>query len=202
MHSLKNRRRGRIGWVALKLDMAKAYDRIEWSHLEAVLRKFGFNEQWICWVMACVSTVSFATIINGEKGELFTPSRGIRQGCPLSPYLFIICAEGFHYLIQKAIIDNALKGIQIGRHCPPISHLFFADDSLLFWEATASGCYAINEILRKYETASGQMVNREKSSLFFSANTPIDVKNGISGALNIRFDNQGETKAGRNKCKI
>ncbi|KAF7151290.1 hypothetical protein RHSIM_Rhsim02G0086600 [Rhododendron simsii] len=191
MHSLKNRRNGRKGWVALKLDMAKAFDRIEWSYLEAVLRKFGFNETWIRWVMSCVTTVSFATLINGEKGELFTPSRGIRQGCPLSPYLFILCAEGFHYLIQRAIMNSSLNGVKIGQHCPSISHLFFVDDSLLFWEATSFGCYAIDEILRKYEIASGQMVNGEKSSLFFSPNTPADVKQGISEALNICFENHG-----------
>ncbi|KAF7135390.1 hypothetical protein RHSIM_Rhsim08G0109800 [Rhododendron simsii] len=191
MHSLKNRRNGRKGWVALKLDMAKAFDRIEWSYLEAVLRKFGFNETWIRWVMSCVTTVSFATLINGEKGELFTPSRGIRQGCPLSPYLFILCAEGFHCLIQRAIMNSSLNGVKIGQHCLSISHLFFADDLLLFWEATSFGCYAIDEILRKYEIASGQMVNREKSSLFFSPNTPADVKQGISEALNIRFENHG-----------
>lgn len=78
MHSLKNRRYGKTGWVALKLDMAKAFDRIEWAYLEAVLRMFGFDEQWIRWVMACVTTVSFATIINGEKGDFLSLSRGIR----------------------------------------------------------------------------------------------------------------------------
>ncbi|KAF7147859.1 hypothetical protein RHSIM_Rhsim03G0112800 [Rhododendron simsii] len=191
MHSLKNRRYGKKGWVALKLDMAKAYDRIEWSYLEAVLRRFGFDEQWIRWVMACVTSVSFATVINGDKGELFSPSRGIRQGCPLSPYLFILCAEGFHYLIQKEIEDQSLRGIKVGLHCPPISHLFFADDSILFWEASDAGCRAIEGILHKYEGASGQMVNKEKSTLFFSPNTPNDVKHGISNFLNIRIESQG-----------
>ncbi|KAF7123782.1 hypothetical protein RHSIM_Rhsim12G0128200 [Rhododendron simsii] len=158
--------------------MAKAYDRIEWSYLEAILRKFGFADQWIRWVMACVTTISFATVINGEKGDLFSPSRGIRQGCSLSPFLFILCAEGFHYLLQTVVSDGALHGVKIGQHCPAISHLFFADDSVLFWEATASGCHAIDEVLRKYEAASGQMVNRDKSSLFFSPNTPNNVKEG------------------------
>ncbi|KAF7151640.1 hypothetical protein RHSIM_Rhsim02G0183800 [Rhododendron simsii] len=190
MHSLKNRRYGKKGWVALKLDMAKAYDHIEWPYLEAVLRRFGFDEQWIRWVMACVTSVSFATVINGNKGDLFSPSRGIWQGCPLSPYLFILCAEGFHYLIQKEIADQTRRGIKVGLHCPPISHLFFADDSILFWEASDAGCHAIEDILRKYEGASGQRVNNEKSTLFFSPNTPSDVKQGISNFLNIRIETQ------------
>ncbi|KAF7147058.1 hypothetical protein RHSIM_Rhsim03G0095900 [Rhododendron simsii] len=96
------------------LDMAKALDRIEWTYLEEVLHKYGFDDKWIRWVMACITTVSFATVINGEKGDLFSPSRGIWQGCPLSPYLFIHCAEGFHYLIQKAIGEGALYGIKMG----------------------------------------------------------------------------------------
>ncbi|KAG5563042.1 hypothetical protein RHGRI_005701 [Rhododendron griersonianum] len=191
MHSLKNRRHGKTGWVALKLDMAKAFDRIEWSYLEAVLHKFGFADQWIRWVMSCVSTVSFATVINGEKGDLFSPTRGIRQSCPLSPFLFILCAEGFHYLLQLVVSVGALHGVKIEQFCPSISHLFFADDSVLFWEATASGCHAIDEVLQKYEAASGQLVNRDKSSLFFSPNTPSNVKEGISNFLNIKCEIQG-----------
>lgn len=109
----------------------------------------------------------------------------------MSPYLFILCAEGFHYLIQEAIRGGSLAGIKVGRHCPSISHLFFTDDSILFWEATASGCHAIEEILQKYEDASGQMVNRDKSSLFFSPNTPNDVKEGIAGFLHIHCENRG-----------
>ncbi|KAF7145715.1 hypothetical protein RHSIM_Rhsim04G0127200 [Rhododendron simsii] len=139
MHSLKKRRHGKKGWVALKLDMAKAYDRIEWSYLEVILRKFGFADQWIRWVMAYVTTVSFATVINGAKGDLFSPSRGIKQGSPLSPFLFILCVKGFHYLLQTVVSDGALHGVKIRQHCPAISYLFFADDSVLFWEATASG---------------------------------------------------------------
>ncbi|XP_058181170.1 uncharacterized protein LOC131299601 [Rhododendron vialii] len=191
MHSLKNWYYGKKGWVALKLDMVKAYDRIEWPYSEAVLRRFGFDEQWIRWVMACLTSVSFATVINGNKGDLFSPSRGIRQGCPLSPYLFILCAEDFHYLIQKEIEDQTLRGIKVGLHCPPISHLFFADDSILFWEASDAGCHAIEDILRKYEGAFGQMVNKAKSTLFFSPNMPNDVKQGISNFLNIRIETQG-----------
>ncbi|XP_058208234.1 uncharacterized protein LOC131321248 [Rhododendron vialii] len=163
MHSLKNRRHGKTGWVALKLDMAKAFDRIEWSYLEAVLCKFGFADQWIQWVMSCVSTVSFATVIN----------------------------EGFHYLLQSVDSAGTLHGVKIGQFCPSISHLFFVDDSVLFWEATASGYHASNEVLQKYEATSGQLVNRDKSSLFFSPNAPSNVKEGISNSLNITCEIQG-----------
>lgn len=99
--------------------------------------------------------------------------------------------EGFHYLIQEVVRGGALVGTKVARHCPSISHLFFVDDSILFWEATALGCHAIEEILRNYEDASGQMVNRDKSSLFFSPNTPNVVKEGIAGFLHIRCENRG-----------
>ncbi|KAH7840407.1 hypothetical protein Vadar_016441 [Vaccinium darrowii] len=171
MHTLKCRRHGRKGWFALKLDMAKAYDRIEWKYIEAVMRKFGFDETWIKWVMNCVETVSFAIVINGNKGDFFQPQRGIRQGCPLSPYLFILCAEGLHYLIHDAVSSGVMRGVKLSRGCPSISHLFFADDSVIFGEATSRNCTAINEIFLKYERASGQLLNRDKSSIFFSPNT-------------------------------
>lgn len=153
--------------------------------------KFGFDRQWIQWVMECVRTVSFATVINGEPGDFFLPQRGLRQGCPLSPYLFILCAEGFHYLIQKAVDRGDIKGIKIGKECPRVSHLFFADDSVVFGEATVENCNALNGILDKYEKASGQLVNRDKSSLFFSPNTPTHRKEEVTLALNIRHDNGG-----------
>lgn len=191
MHSLKNRRYGKKGWLCLKLDMAKAYDRIEWKYIEAVMKKFGFDQQWIKWVMNCVETVSFAVVVNGDKGEFFQPQRGIRQGCPLSPYLFILCAEGFHYLIQNVVASGSLQGVTIGRGCSSISHLFFADDSVLFGEATIANCNAINDILQKYERASGQLVNRAKSSIFLSPNMPEQRKEEIVNALNIRLEDGG-----------
>lgn len=191
MHALKNRRYGKKGWFAVKLDMAKAYDRLEWSFVEAVMVKFGFDRKWIQWVMECVRTVSFAIVINGEPGDFFLPQRGLRQGCPLSPYLFILCVEGFHYLIQKDVDRGDIKRIKIGKECPSISHLFFTDDSVVFGEATVKNCNALNGILDKYEKASGQLVNRDKSSLFFSPNTPTHRKEEITLALNIRHDNGG-----------
>lgn len=84
-HSLKIRRKTKIFEMGLKLDMSKAYDRIEWDFVQVVLLKMGFTSKWVGWVMRCLSSVEFAVIVNGKAGSYFTPTRGLRQRDPLSP---------------------------------------------------------------------------------------------------------------------
>jgi hypothetical protein len=102
--------------------------------------------------------------------QLF-PQRGLRQGDPLSPYLFIICAEGLSAMLQKAENEGKMEGIKICRGAPKVNHLFFADDSLILMKARASDALELRRILEVYEKASGQVINREKSSLMFSPNS-------------------------------
>ncbi|KAL5554050.1 hypothetical protein UlMin_041451 [Ulmus minor] len=108
--------------------------------------------------MACITSVSYSVLINGAKfGQLF-PTRGLRQGDPLSPYLFLLCAEGLSSLFHHFEAAGRIQGMRCGRNGPTISHLFFADDSLLFFEASTDSCLAVKEALTCYETASGQLV--------------------------------------------
>ncbi|KAL5570870.1 hypothetical protein UlMin_020467 [Ulmus minor] len=167
IHVLKRRRSKKKGFLALKLDMAKAYDRVEWSFIREVLKKLGFSEGWIKKILDCVTSVYYSLLLNGEKVGCIRPSRGLRQGDPLSPYLFLLCAEGLSSLIHTFERTGQLQGMWCGTNGPTISHLFFADDSLLFIEATPASCYAIKEILLHYETASGQLVNYSKSAVCF-----------------------------------
>ena len=116
----------------LKIDMNKAYDRAEWDFLQETLTRMGFHCDWIKLVMACVTTVNFKILINGKPGTVLSPSRGLRQGDPLSPYLFIIVCEVLSRNIKKEIQSGNLSGIKLSHNCPGISHLLFADDSLFF----------------------------------------------------------------------
>ncbi|KAM1778364.1 hypothetical protein ACFX12_039868 [Malus domestica] len=171
-HFLKLRKAKYKFEMGIKLDMHKAYDRVEWDFLEAVMERMGFCSQWRSLVMGCVKTVDFAVILNGQPGRKFTPSRGIRQGDPLSPYLFILVSDVFSILLQMAVDRRQLIGISLHAGCPVISHMFFTDDTLLFLKADKQNCCTLNRLIDSYCLASGQQVNVMKSCMFFGANVP------------------------------
>ncbi len=182
--------------MALKLDMSKAYDRVEWAFLENIMLKLGFSASLVSKVMECVRTVSYSVLINGEPCGFFQPSRGLRQGDPISPYLFLLCAEGLQALLAKAARTKSIQGIAISRGGPKLTHLFFADDSVLFCRASLQECHAIQEVLRTYERASGQQINQEKTTLFFSASTRREVQQEIQAALRLPVIRQYEKYLG------
>jgi hypothetical protein len=122
-------------FCAYKLDLSKAYDRVDWDFLKKAMVRLGFAPRWIDWTMACVTTVSYQVKFNGTLLESFSPSRGLRQGDPLSPFLFLFVADGLSYLLQREVAANGIVPIQICRRAPGVSHLLFADDSLLFFKA-------------------------------------------------------------------
>ena len=169
--------------MAVKLDMSKAYDRVEWEFIRAMMLKLGFADRWVHLIMQCVQTVSYSVLLNGAPAGFIKPTRGLRQGDPLSPYLFLICAEGLTSLFSQAEMTGSLQGLSICKGGPQISHLFFADDSLIFCRATIADCRALTYLLSCYERASGQKLNQEKTSLFFSTNTQHDIRQAICTEL-------------------
>jgi hypothetical protein len=114
IHSIQ-RKKGRIGQFILKLDLEKAYDRLEWDFIREVLMFFKFPTSFVNLVLECVSTTSFSILVNGGQMETFKPSRGIRQGDPLSPYLFILCMEYLSLKILEACENNSWKAIKASR---------------------------------------------------------------------------------------
>jgi hypothetical protein len=113
--------------------MMKAYDRVEWDYLEAIMAKLGFAQQWIKVVMDMVRTVSFSILFNGDKLESFKPTGGIRQGDPISLYLFLLAAEDLSCLLKTHDQSLQLGGIKVAPSAPPVNHLLFVDHSLLFF---------------------------------------------------------------------
>ena len=118
--------------MAIKTDMSRAYDRVEWGFIEAMLLKLGFAQNWVSRIMACISSVQYKILINGQPKVHIIPNRGLRQGDPLSPYLFILCTEALIANIRKKEEEKLLTGLKIARLNPAISHLLFANDSLFF----------------------------------------------------------------------
>jgi hypothetical protein len=115
LHHMHHQRSGKVGSMALKLDMSKAYDRVEWGFLKQVMTRMGFCDKWISLIMECISTVSYSLLINGEPTGHIIPTRGIRQGDPISPYLFLLCAEGLNGLLQKATSQGDIHGVSLCR---------------------------------------------------------------------------------------
>lgn len=133
--------------------MSKAYDRVEWGFLREVMRRLGFGERWVGLILECVMTVEYTVKLGGVGGEecgpIF-PSRGLRQGDPLSPYLFLFVAEGLSALIRRQEEMGTLHGVAVARGAPRVSHLFFADDSFLFFRANTLEARIVKEILEVY----------------------------------------------------
>ncbi|XP_019178142.1 PREDICTED: uncharacterized protein LOC109173362 [Ipomoea nil] len=137
-------------------------------------------------LLYCVTTVRYSIQVNGVGVGSVYPTRGIRQGDPLSPYLFIICSEGLSVLLQQAEGCGDIHGIRIAWGAPAVTHLFFADDSLLFFRATNGEAQSVKKCLDRYSVASGQLVNYDKSSIIFSSNTGTEVRIVVSECLGVR----------------
>ena len=139
--------------------------------------------------MKCMSSVSNGVKINDKPCGEIRSLRGLRQGDPLFPYLFIICTEGMSALIHSSVQRQRLRGVAASSGGPSVSHLFFADDSLIFGRASLEECAKIQRVLQIYEQSSGQKLNRSKTSLFFSPNTADELMESIKamfGANEIR----------------
>ena len=140
--------------MAIKLDISKAYNRVEWVFLREIMLKLGFDDRWVHLAMKTVHTATYSMLINGEPKCYITPSHGIKQGDPLSPYLFLLCADGLSSLIKKVVERQQLHGIL------SCTNGWCTYDSFIFCQATLEESQHLLEILRRYEVAFSQAINK------------------------------------------
>ncbi|CAM8980230.1 unnamed protein product [Rhodiola kirilowii] len=186
-HFIRNTRNGNKSYGSLKLDMSKAYDRVEWRYLKMVMLQFGFEERWVNMIMNYVSSVRYAICINGEITTFFDPERGLRQGDPLSPYLFILCSEWLSHSLSKLQVQRSIEGIKVSRAAPLVTHLMFADDCLLAFKVADNTGDVLSSLLRKYEHISGQVVNYNKSEIVLSPNVHASVRGALQASLSMKI---------------
>ncbi|CAN1150401.1 LINE-1 retrotransposable element ORF2 protein [Linum perenne] len=186
MHHFKTRS-GKFNWdMMIKMDMKKAYDMVDWKGLDGILKAMGFNRIWCKWIEECIQTVRFSVLINGNPTDNFEPTRGIRQGDPISPFLFIILTNSLSFLLEKGIQEGKLKGLQLNKRCPTLTHVLFADDTIIFGEASVRDAINIKETMEKYANLTGQTINNEKSAIMFSRHTPQPLKERVKGCLGLQ----------------
>ena len=165
-----SKRNGRIGVMAIKIDLENAYDHIEWSFIRDTLALFKFPKHIISLIMNCVSSLSISVLFNGGALKPFLPSRGIRQGDPLSPYLFILCMEILRALIIEKCKANLWDPVPASKGGIAFSYLFFADDLMLFAKVDRRNCMVMRDALDTFCALSGQKIKNEKFRVFFSPN--------------------------------
>lgn len=176
----------------MKIDIAKAFDSVHWPFLRNTLRALNIPEEFVHWVELCVCSASFSVQVNGELAGYFKSKRGLRQGCALSPYLFVICINVLSSMLDKAVERNLVgyhpkcKNIQV-------THLCFADDLLVFTDGTKRSIEGVLQVFKEFATISGLNISLEKSTMYIAgalADTEIDILSSFSlasGQLPVRY---------------
>ncbi|XP_042029886.1 uncharacterized protein LOC121776786 [Salvia splendens] len=154
--------------VAVKIDMAKAYERVQWPFLFKVLRRMGFPEAWISLMEGCISSCWFSILINGAPSGFFKSTRGLRQGDPISPALFVIAADYLSRALDKLILGQKEMTFKASRRCIEISHLAYADDLIIFTQVAATSLRRLRACLENFEKVSGQEISLAKSNFYIA----------------------------------
>ena len=160
----EKRRSGEEG-VVFKIDFEKAYDHVEWGFLDHVLQRKGFSQKWRSWMRGCLSSSSFAILVNGNAKGWVKASRGLRQGDPLSPFLFTLVADVLSRLMIRAEETGITEGFLVGRDRTRVSLLQFADDTIFFSKASLDLLQNLKIILLVFGQVSGLKINLEKSTI-------------------------------------
>ena len=146
-----------------KVDFEKAYDSVSWSFLDYMLDRMGFNPTWRKWIKACLQSATISILVNGSPTKEFVPTRGLRQGDPLAPFLFNIVAEGLTGMMRVATAKNLYRSFMVGKQSQPVNILQYADDTVFVWHASWDNVIVLKPMLRGFELASGLKINIAKS---------------------------------------
>lgn len=155
LHSLNQHRDGEEVSVAMKLDMVKAYDSVEWNFLLAMMKVMGFPLEFCQRIAECIITVSYNVLVNGASTGYIQPQRSLRQGDPMSPFLFLICVEEFSALLRWNEEHGVLHGVQVAPGVVPLTHLFFANNAVIFCKVEEEEVQVVLGVLQCYAKAFG-----------------------------------------------
>ena len=181
-----HKQRGKTNLMAAKIVLDKGYDKLDWSFIKFTLRFYHFPEPVVDLILNCISSSSSVSILwNGQTSPSFCPTKGIRQGDPLLPYIFILCLNHPFLALDQALHSKQLAPIRVGRRPITFNHILFADDIFLFSQASPQDSKILFDIFSQFCQQSGQICNLSKSKLFFSCNTPPDIQGHITSLINM-----------------
>lgn len=179
---MKTKTKASDSCMALKIDINKAYDMMDWEYMWELMSKMDFRVRWIQWMTTCVESVDYSILVNNEAAGLVIYRRRLhffqniysvfflQQEVPFSPYIFIICVEGLSSLIRCAEKSREIRGMKLFRGSPSVSHPLFADDCFFFFQVEESQTQVMKNIITSYEAASGQTISFPKSVIYFIMN--------------------------------
>ncbi|KAL3614590.1 hypothetical protein CASFOL_041676 [Castilleja foliolosa] len=189
------------GNVIMKIDMSKAYDRLEWRFLLTTMRKMGFCEIFTDIIYRNISGINYTFSANGQCHGMFQSSRGVRQGDPLSPLLFVIAQQALTHNLNKLMDQGALVPFNMGQKIDPISHLLYADDMIIFINGKTDNIERLKALLNRYEKSSGQLINYDKTEVYLSKHISDTRKQKIKDKLGCRIAEFPFTYLGAPICK-
>lgn len=158
LHSVKKKK---LKGTIFKIDLSKSYDRVNFIYICMLLTHLGFHISFIRWIISCLTLVSFVVLINGVASPFFHVERGLRQGCPLSPLLLFLVAEGLSIFMKKASSEGNFRGLPISQVLD-VTHLLFVDDILIFYDGSFRDVNILCQVLELFKCGSGMIINDEK----------------------------------------